>query len=377
MMYQAKKQNRKWWLIFIGLLGLFLVASYIIQSKRPVDYPKFASESPAPSGVKAFYTYMKKENESVNRWNKSPTRLSTVKQNQLLILIEPAITLTVADREAYREFIERGNTILLFSEEPGAVFDLEVQSRFVFSGQTIDTSSGEIFHANMKHGNRIAESNDADVLLSDDNGVIAQKQSIGKGELIVSVYPEWLRNDTILQEDHLPLLVHILNETSEGTILFDEYIHQEQGGLPFYSYFSLGFLLVLLQGGLLTLLWLWYRGKRFGPIETVRADDVRFTDESIRALARWHLRGQHYHDSLVIQAEFVKHLLQEKWFIPYQKAWHDITDTLKNRWEHREINVDEFITGLTTVLQKKKLSKEEYVLWSKQLDQLRIEVEKT
>lgn len=376
MMHGMRKQNRKWWLSFIGIIALFLVVSYIIQSNRPIDYPEFVSESPAPSGVKAFYTYMKKENQSVKRWKKSPTKLSD-KSNELLIMIEPFITLTLDDRKAYREFIERGNTVLLIAENPDEVFDLDIQPGIVFSDQTVHTSQGEMFHAKMKHGKRLVETKDTHVLLFDDDGVIAQKQSIGKGELIVSVYPEWLRNDTVLQNDHLPLLVYILNETSNDTIIFDEYIHQKQGGLPFHAYFSLGFLLILLQGGLLTLLWLWYRGKRFGPIDSVRSDNVRFTDESIRALASWHLRGQHYHHSLVIQADYVKHLLQEKWFIPYRKAWHDVSDMLKNRWKNPDTDVDEFVKGLMNTLQKEKINKEEYVLWSKQLDQLRKEVEKS
>lgn len=136
------------------------------------------------------------------------------------------------------------------------------------------------------------------------------------------------------------------------------------------------FLLLLLQGGLLTILWLWYNGKRFGPIFTVREETVRFSDEGIRALAAWYMRGRRYHDSLEIQADYVKLSLQERWRIPYRLEWRELPVYFERKWPQLpKAEIHSLLNGLADILEKEKISKEEYLLWSKKIDRIRKEVE--
>src|SRR5699024_8055442 len=79
---------------------------------------------------------------------------------------------------------------------------------------------------------------------------------------------------------------------------------------------------------LLTLFWLWYQGKRFGPLRQPREATVRFSNEKTSALAAWYQRGRRYQDSIVIQADYLKLLLQEKWGIPYQQGWQECNDMM-------------------------------------------------
>src|SRR5690606_22417663 len=98
----------------------------------------------------------------------------------------------------------------------------------------------------------------------------------------------------------------------------DEYSHQSSQLANVTEIYPKWLLVLGLQLIILTLLWLLYRGKRFGPIRTPRESYVRFSDEHITSLAAWYEKGKLYNDSLKTQADYVKMLLREKWGIPYE-----------------------------------------------------------
>jgi hypothetical protein len=185
-----------------------------------------------------------------------------------------------------------------------------------------------------------------------------------------------MTNSNLLKNDHLPLILTLLNERKPKTVLFDEYIHTPEGVFTRLMVYPKWFLLLILQGLLLTFLWLWYKGKRFGPLFIPREETVRFSDEGIRALTAWFIRGKRYHDSIIIQADYVKQLLQEYWHIPYNSDWKDLDDPLERKWKRKsKSEIQSFLKGLAAVLNKEKISKQEYMLWSKKIDGLRKEVE--
>lgn len=274
--------------------------------------------------------------------------------------------------------MNEGNTILLLKNNPKGFFDIRTQYvETLFPEVSIFDSDQASFKGDIYSSVRIEETIEDEVLLSDLQGSIAIKRAYGDGALIVSLAPHWLMNGEILAKDHLPLIFGLLQEEGMdySRILFDEYNHGEVGTSSFDVYQD-WFLLLLLQGLLGTILLLWMLGKRFGLILQPREESVRFSDESIRALAAWHLKGNAYQDSLQTQAEYVKYLMQEKWGVAFSKHWKECSPILHRRWKSKNNGeIDLFLHQLTTVLRKEKISKQEYLLWSKQLDTLRNEVE--
>ena len=104
-----------------------------------------------------------------------------------------------------------------------------------------------------------------------------------------------------------------------------------------------------------------------GPF--IKADDPK-------ALAAWYIRGHRYHDSLVIQADYVMTLLHEHWRISSHNEWKDLTIQFERKWPHiSKEEIHTLLNGLTKMLQKSKVSKQEYLLWSKKLEMIRKEVE--
>ncbi|NLP52786.1 DUF4350 domain-containing protein [Bacillus sp. RO1] len=371
--------KKKGWIWLGILLVLFAICSYFVLSQNPEEFSPYDSESPSPTGLKAFYTYLENEIGMVNRWEQSPNLLPDKERRQVLLMVEPYFTPDTKTMESYIDFLEKGNTILLFKNNPKGFFD--IRTTFVesmFPEQTIDDAGQTNFVGDIYSPVRIEPGGEDEILLSDQLGDVAVKRKYGDGTLIVALTPHWLTNQEILKKDHLPLLLSLIQEeglNNDTIILFDEYNHGDIGTSSIDVYQD-WFLLLLFQGMLVAILFLWKQGKRFGPILQPREETVRYSDESLRALAAWYLKGNAYQDSLSNQAEYVKYLLQERWGIPYSRDWKECAVFLHKKWKAKEDGkIDLFTYQLTQVLAKKKITKQEYLEWSKQLDTLRKEVE--
>lgn len=339
------------------------------------------SNSPSPTGVKAFYTYLK-DNKDVKRWSQSPDHLPRSGEDHLLLIIEPFFIPEREEMEAYVDFMKKGNTIVLFQNNPKGMFDIDIEyigsDNFIGEDLKVKDKHGTTYQAGLNSQIRLQTKKQDEILIEDEAGVLSFKRSFGKGQLIVSNSPDWITNGNILNTDHLPLILSLINEEKGASLLFDEYIHGAQNNSTFITLYPKWFLLLLLQGALLTILLLMARGKRFGPIFIPREESVRFSDEGIRALSAWYLRGRRYHESLSFQADYIKLVLQERWGIPVSKEWKDLSPALERKWTNisaKEMNT--FLAELISILQKEKISKQEYLLWSKKLDRLRKEVEES
>jgi hypothetical protein len=363
------------WIWLAVLVLLVVVISVFSYTNKPKQYPAYVSESPSPSGVKALYTYLTKE-MNASRWEASPLLLRDHNDKKLLVIVEPSFTPNREEMNGYKDFMKAGNSILLLADNPQDMFGMKVKHIPSDEKAKIYDQHHHAYKADNLSPVRLKDKTQDEVILSDKYGPIALKRPVGNGQLIVSVTPDWVTNDAILKKAQLTLAINLINEGNARTVVFDEYLHGGQGILGGLVVYPKWFLLIMLQGVLLVLLWLWLRGKRFGAIFTPREETVRFSDEGIRALSAWYMRGKQFRESLSIQADYVKLLLQEKWHIPYNKDWNELTGYLERRQLKMPASeLGSLLNGITTVITKEKVSKQEYLLWSKKLDHLRKEVE--
>jgi hypothetical protein len=372
--------KRGTWLGLIVLLLFFIIISYIFLSQKPKDYQNYLSHSPSPTGVKAIFTYLESELNKVESWSHSPDLLTDDEEDKLLIMVEPTFIPETEEMNAYKSFIEKGNTILLFKENPQGMFGLKsypIEKDFNEEYVEIFQQDEKKYHAQINSIIRLVPNNGDEILLSDESGALALKRKIGEGELISVVTPEWMTNGSIKKHEHISLILSLINEVeNRKTVMFDEYLHGQQNQSTLTTIYPNWFLLLMLQFILLTVLWLWTKGKRFGSIFVPREGSVRFSDEGLKALAAWYSRGRMYRESLLIQADYNKLLIQEKWGIPYSKDWLDIEDSLVKKVKRIPPGeIQPFLKGLSAILQKERISKKDYLGWSKKIDQLRKELE--
>jgi hypothetical protein len=370
------KTNKQAWIWVSVLLVIFVVINYYSLSFKPRPFPAYVSNSPSPSGVKALYTYLHDEMGS-KQWTGFPDNLPKTDENQLLVMVEPAIP-NKEEMSAYVNFIKAGNTILLLKSNPKGMFDIGT-----VSSPEINDNPNKIYDENKKgyeaensSSVRLENRSGDQTLLHDKFGIIALQKAIGRGKLIVSITPEWMTNEQLLKKDHLSLVLMLVEKGYPDKVLFDEYLHGNQSEANKLTVYPKWFLLMILQVIFLMILWLWYKGKRFGPISFPREEVVRFSDEGIQALTAWYLRGGFYHESIVIQAEYVKGLLQERWGISSNRDWLELALFFERNFVQIPVSeIHPLLTGLVQVLKKEKISKQEYLLWSRNIDRLRKEVE--
>lgn len=371
--------GKKTWIWLTVLLLLFIGIIYFVTPKKPEEYPDYVADSPSPTGVKAFYTYLKNENNHVQRWTHNPGLLPKEEKQQLLIMSGPSIIPEQDVLQDYISFMEAGNTILLLKANPEGMFDVTTEP---IMGEDVDTTlydDNEIsYQAVNNDAVRITPDVDDNVLLEDDHGTIAMKKDYQDGALITAVSPDWIMNDKIAEKDHVDLLFSLIEEENHDwdSVYFDDYMHGSENASSINTLYPKWFLITGFQAILLIIMLLWYRGKRFGRVIVPREEMVRFSNERIRALAAWYRRGHLYDDSFRHQVEYVRFLMQEQWGIAYHKDWEDIAPQLERRVKSiAGEDVLTFLNGLQRVLEKKNMNKQEYLLWSKRIDTLQKEVE--
>src|SRR5699024_11601583 len=117
--------SNKTWIWLVLLLLIFALISYLARSNQQKDYPDYVTDSPAPNGVKAIYTYLKQKRDHVDTWAHNPDWLSKYSDDRLLIMIEPRLLTDTADMQAYETFMEKGGTILLFQNFLDVMFGID------------------------------------------------------------------------------------------------------------------------------------------------------------------------------------------------------------------------------------------------------------
>lgn len=362
--------------MLLVVLLIFVTLSYFLSANQLKEYPPYLSTSPSPLGVKGFYTYLNEEVDSVDRFEGVPSKLKN-SDNQLLIMVEPSLISEQRIMNDYISFMEAGNTILLLKNNLEGMFQIST----TYATPTEDTvviedKYGAIFETTMFSEMRILPSSEDEVILEDDQGVVAIKRAYGNGNLIAVNSPDWVTNQYIVEAENLNVLFSLMEEENWSSIRFDEYSHRSTASQSITDIYPMWLLVASIQLILFTLLWLWYKGKRFGPIRVLREEYVRYSDERITALAAWYKKGKAYIESLNDQAEYLRLILREKWGISYQKDWKDLKEQLSLKLPMmKEEELNSFLLEIDAVLQKHEVTKQEYLLWSKRIDRLRKEVE--
>ena len=113
------------WVGLVVCLIMFSVLAYLLTPEKPKNYPPYSTESPSPTGVKAFYTYLKDEaGLPIQIWNQPVTQLQGHDNGQLMVMIEPNQPFPTDEETKWEHWMKKGNTILLLVSDPKAFFDL-------------------------------------------------------------------------------------------------------------------------------------------------------------------------------------------------------------------------------------------------------------
>jgi hypothetical protein len=379
MIEKWKKSNQpSWtWISIVILLILFFGLGTSLIPNKQAEYPDFISQSPSPSGVKAFYTYLKGQQNQVQVWER-PVEQLPMSSGQFMLLIEPDRMFNEEEQEKWIEWMEHGNDLWLVAQYPEGFFNVKtnrVEANNEDPLKQIHTYVGT--HKVLVETNlRLVPKAGEKTIYEDSAGPIAITQSYGKGKLTVLLTPEWFQNKNIVENDHLQLILPLLEQVQPEVVWFNDYVHGFKSKLAIIEAYPKWFILIFAQVALFVLLWIWSKGKRFGPIETPREWVIRLGDERIKAQAIWYQKGEFYQETLGHQLEYLRLIIQEKWGIAANTASQDFIELSKRRLpQSKQSKWERNWSEISTISSSEKVSHTQFLRCSKLIDDMRKEVQ--
>jgi len=315
--------------VIIGLLALVSSIRYVKKEKQQ-DFeiaPNRSTYHSGPTGVRAFFDFLHESGYKVIRWRDQPQKLLTDTGREIktfVVVGQTRVRFTDSEREALTKWIAAGGCYVVIDRNPlnedkekdktswdiisrqldFPAFDVNPANVQQMTGEVVALQPVQptVFTHNIqsvlpsRFASRMnivppeeAQQEDDDsapstemttdspapvVHIADDKGALLIDYTYGSGSIVILSDPYIVSNGGIKLNDNLQLAVNILT-TRDGLIAFDEY-HQGKGAIPssFAGYFSgTPVLLIAGQVGLIVLLVLWTKGKRFGrPLPLARVD---------------------------------------------------------------------------------------------------------
>ena len=343
-------------LVIIGLLALVSSLSFLKKEKvQDFEIaPNRSTYHAGPTGVRALHDFLNESGYKVIRWKETPQKLlsdSGKLVKTFVVVGQVQVPFTAAEQKALSKWIAAGGHFVLIDRNPEQDPDtatpgswnittkriesptLEVNpadanqmtdkavafkpvqptvltrnvqsvqpsrfaSRLVFeavpagSPQSSDTTkSGEDETPPLPQGTSGSTAPVAHLV--DDKGALLIDFAYGSGRVSILTDPYIVSNGGIKLEDNLQLAINMLT-VPDGLIAFDEY-HQGKGLTrnSFAAYFAgTPVLLLAAQAGLVVLLILWTRGRRFARPLPLPQVDRRSSLEFVASMAELQQRAR-------------------------------------------------------------------------------------
>lgn len=340
------KRLNKWQIGLAISLLLFSVFGYFLLKPTAPAFRPFLSFSPAIDGTKGLTMYLKEKHQSVKEWRQS-WRFLPQKEDQLLLLIEP-YSLEGMEVETIKEWVALGNDLIVFHSSPvlweEAQFETEEQQKWssIIEGEKLEPT--KIKHSENKdltvlapRSRRLQLSEDRTPLLVDERGALAFSRSIGEGTMYFFLVPEWLTNQHILTDSHFEVIWPFFQK-EWSVIWIDEYHHGYQSKPGLLAVYPDWLIFSCVQLMLGILVWLWWKGKRFGRILVLREWNVRRGDETLLATANWYGVKKLTKDALLHQERYLYYLLHQKWGIQASSSMDQILTMAERKWEKQQVD---------------------------------------
>ncbi|BFT69331.1 DUF4350 domain-containing protein [Paenibacillus sp. P36] len=326
----------------VSILLFFALGYWLAKPKLP-DLPPYLSFSADVDGTKAWKELLTSKQSAVKEWRLDWKHLPGG-TSMLLVVIQPS-AVTKSDREHLLKWVQAGNDAIIFDREPqgwaswgtvrvdggaqetrGKLGEQEEQvkqvqqvqqAKQVKDASTIRVSADYMSAEGTLTGKvetsfRLQPGGSGLALFEDERGVLASRVQEGAGSITMVLTPTWLQNGTIDEASHFELIWPLFAKSWDA-VWVDE-THHGYGTKPgLLAVYPAWLVLASAQLGLALLLWLWLRGKRFGPVHTPRAWTVRRGDEGVHAVAAWYERLGYRREALAQQQLFLRQLLYQRW----------------------------------------------------------------
>ncbi len=208
-----------------------------------------------------------------------------------------------------------------------------------------------------------------------EGGTVAAEASLGAGR-IVRVLGPLLANDRLTEGDNLELglrLVHDLR--GDGTVVFDEFHHGYGGVLAGYREIERSAIAwALVQAVVVTALYGFARGVRFGPPRLLPPRHRRSSLEFVHSMASLYRRGGHRRQMLGRMLERFRREARARWGLEEQLASPALARAVARRAGLPPEGVAETLERVELAAAGPRLGERELLELARELDRLEREV---
>ena len=338
--------------VIIGVLALISSLAYVKKEKLP-DYeiaPNRSTYHSGPTGVRALHDFLNESGYRVIRWKETPQKLLTDSGKLVktfVIVGQVQVRFTDAEHKALSRWVAGGGHLVLIDRNPEQDHDTAGPGSWIITTKRTEFPSFDVNPADVNQmtervlafkpvqptvltrnvqsvqpsrfasrlnihmvssaGERSSTTEDNTSLtgleatgspapvvhLLDDKGALLIDFEYGMGRVSMLTDPYMVSNGGINLKDNLQLAVNLLT-AADGLIAFDEY-HQGKGLTQnsIAGYFAgTPVLLLAGQAGLVVLLLLWTKGRRFGRPLPLPQVDRRSSLEYVASMAELQQRAR-------------------------------------------------------------------------------------
>lgn len=366
-----KKLLKQYWQV--GFLAVVAIILFTLISATGGDPRQVGSSySIGANGYGAWYQMMVDRGVKIQRWEQPFDELA--KSNKFdrfttLLQVNSQLIEQLSLASDKQEWVEKGNTLIILgvaAPASGISFKTDLESQ---SG-TIRIETTRRFRAKFDPIYQSTPDIKKTNIISDKSGGVITEFTLGKGRLILSTTPSLAAN---VYQDFKPnyeLLAKLTTGNSQQLIV-DEYIHgyrkqstkiATKKGDVFDYLRRTPLSIVLLNLGLITLVIIWQKNRRFGKIVMPKLPEIENSEAYIQALA-----------GILHQAnssEFVIQNIGKTQQLSWQQKLGLGTDrlveatTLITAWENQtKLPTDDLQFVLKLVTEARRLTPKELNIW--------------
>ncbi|MGG4458781.1 DUF4350 domain-containing protein [Brevibacillus porteri] len=317
---------------------LLVIVGWLIVKPTTEPLPPYLASSAQPSGLKAVLVLLEEKGKQVKEW-RQPMRFLPTATGQAMLVVEPE-KLMPEEQIDILDWVSEGNDLILFQSRPEWE-DLPFYTEYIREKENQERNiQGPLvqgrFMGKAETSFRFLEDEDMEPLLYDDQGILGGRTEVGDGSVTFFLVPEWLTNQKIDRLSHFEAIWPYVQ--GDWSVLWvDEYHHGLQEKPGFLAIYPGWLIAACIQLGILLLLYVWWRGKRFGPVYTLREWTVRRGDETLLAVSSWYERRGLAQDALRHREAYMRQLLYDRWGVHQRADRVEIMRYAKTRWTNQEV----------------------------------------
>lgn len=318
---------------------LLLLCGWMLVQPQAKSGPPYLSSSTAPDGMKGLILLLEEKGHQVKEW-RQPMRALPATGGQALMMVEPW-GLTEREQSELLDWVQRGNELLLFEQEPGEWGDLPFETKLAgekegHESRIVGPLLGQELTGTAQTQWRLDDAPDQEALILDDLGVLAARTAYGEGNVSLFLVSDWLTNEGVLQKGHFEAVWPYV-QGKESVLWVDEYHHGLQDRPSWLAVYPGWLIAGCLQLALVLLLWIWWRGKRFGPVYTLREWTVRRGDETLLAVSSWYEHKNLARDALLHREAFLRQRLYDRWGVHRRAEYGEILSLARTKWSEADV----------------------------------------